>query len=49
MFTMRAKGLLHFDSDYELTNQKCLTAKSKVEALLNRPFFILINNTLTSS
>lgn len=46
MATTKAQGILHFDTDYDLTTQGCLPAKGTIEALSDRLFYILVNNNV---
>lgn len=42
--TTNGKGVLQFDTDYELANNKCLSGKCILEYLPNRPDYNLVNN-----
>lgn len=47
MVSTKATGLLRLGPDLILVTQECLPAKGIVEAISNRPFFIIITNTST--
>lgn len=49
MFTRNTRGLLHFDSDYELAIKRCLPAKCIEEALWNCLFYSLVTTILKGS